>query len=101
MSPLIICRGLVINCDVLCRASVDLETDQKIQHTIQTEFQGQTLICIAHRLRTILGYDRVLVLEAGRVSVSTDAWMLLAALTLSLLGIRFAAGTFQQDRWDL
>ncbi|KAJ3504979.1 hypothetical protein NLJ89_g7659 [Agrocybe chaxingu] len=48
-------------------ASVDLETDQKIQHTIQTEFKGKTLICIAHRLRTILTYDRILVLDSGSI----------------------------------
>jgi hypothetical protein len=85
------------NPNILCRASVDLETDQKIQHTIQAEFQGQTLICIAHRLRTILGYDRVLVLEAGRVFVSANTGILLAALTQGALGIRFANSTFQQD----
>ncbi|KAJ2911917.1 hypothetical protein MD484_g8498, partial [Candolleomyces efflorescens] len=49
-------------------ASVDLETDKKIQQTIQTEFVGKTLICIAHRLRTILGYDRILVLDAGNIA---------------------------------
>ncbi|KAF9048460.1 ABC protein [Panaeolus papilionaceus] len=49
-------------------ASVDLETDQKIQQTIQTEFKDRTLICIAHRLRTILSYDRILVLESGNVA---------------------------------
>ncbi|KAF7773337.1 hypothetical protein Agabi119p4_5504 [Agaricus bisporus var. burnettii] len=49
-------------------ASVDLETDRIIQHTITTEFNGRTLLCIAHRLRTILNYDRILVLDAGRVA---------------------------------
>ncbi|KJA26268.1 hypothetical protein HYPSUDRAFT_36540 [Hypholoma sublateritium FD-334 SS-4] len=48
-------------------ASVDLETDQRIQHTIQTEFKDRTLICIAHRLRTILSYDRILVLDSGNI----------------------------------
>ncbi|KAF8183977.1 ABC protein [Pholiota molesta] len=48
-------------------ASVDLETDQRIQQTIQTEFKNRTLICIAHRLRTILSYDRILVLDSGNV----------------------------------
>ncbi|KIM40488.1 hypothetical protein M413DRAFT_19157 [Hebeloma cylindrosporum] len=48
-------------------ASVDLETDQRIQHTIQTEFRDRTLICIAHRLRTILSYDRILVLDSGNI----------------------------------
>ncbi|KAJ7204160.1 ABC protein [Mycena pura] len=49
-------------------ASVDLETDNKIQRTIQTQFRDQTLICIAHRLRTIISYDRILVLDSGRIA---------------------------------
>ncbi|KAJ7642099.1 ABC protein [Roridomyces roridus] len=49
-------------------ASVDLETDNKIQRTIQTQFRDHTLICIAHRLRTIISYDRILVLDAGRIA---------------------------------
>ncbi|KZW00021.1 ABC protein [Exidia glandulosa HHB12029] len=70
-SLLSLARALVKDSKVIvldeATASVDLETDSKIQHTIQTEFQGHTLICIAHRLRTILSYDRILVLDAGRV----------------------------------
>ncbi|KAJ3982159.1 P-loop containing nucleoside triphosphate hydrolase protein, partial [Lentinula detonsa] len=49
-------------------ASVDLETDKRIQDTIRSEFQDRTLLCIAHRLRTIIGYDRILVMDAGRVA---------------------------------
>ncbi|KAJ7500976.1 ABC protein [Mycena galericulata] len=49
-------------------ASVDLETDNKIQRTIQTQFKERTLICIAHRLRTIISYVRILVLDAGRIA---------------------------------
>ncbi|GAA5825076.1 hypothetical protein JCM11251_006090 [Rhodosporidiobolus azoricus] len=48
-------------------ASVDLETDGKIQATISSEFKDKTLITIAHRIQTILSYDRILVLEKGRV----------------------------------
>ncbi|KAJ7872435.1 P-loop containing nucleoside triphosphate hydrolase protein, partial [Mycena leptocephala] len=48
-------------------ASVDLEMDNNIQRTIQTQFKDRTLICIAHRLRTILSYDRILVLDAGKI----------------------------------
>ncbi|KZV75428.1 ABC protein [Peniophora sp. CONT] len=49
-------------------ASVDLETDSKIQDTIQSEFTDRTLLCIAHRLRTILSYDRILVLDNGNIA---------------------------------
>lgn len=48
-------------------AAVDLETDAKIQQTIHREFRGKTLLCIAHRLRTIISWDRILVMDAGRV----------------------------------
>jgi len=48
-------------------ASVDLETDSKIQTTIRNEFRDKTLICIAHRISTIINYDKILVLSHGRV----------------------------------
>ncbi|KAG8804631.1 hypothetical protein FRC17_005932 [Serendipita sp. 399] len=49
------------------RASVDPLTDNQIQYTIQTEFRDRTLLCIAHRLRTILSYDRICVMDAGKI----------------------------------
>ncbi|KAF8530145.1 ABC protein [Hysterangium stoloniferum] len=49
-------------------ASVDFETDSKIQATIREEFKNRTLLCIAHRLRTILAYDRILVMDNGQIS---------------------------------
>nr|CAG8528506.1 14943_t:CDS:10 [Entrophospora candida] len=49
-------------------ASVDVETDYNIQNTIRSEFNWATLLCIAHRLRTIIDYDKVLVLEQGKVA---------------------------------
>lgn len=48
-------------------ASVDHETDVRMQKLIRSEFAGSTIITIAHRLRTVMDYDRVIVMEEGRV----------------------------------
>ena len=48
-------------------ANVDYKTDSVIQETIRTKFRHCTVITIAHRLNTIIDYDRVLVLENGQV----------------------------------
>lgn len=34
-------------------SSVDVETDKKIQKTVQVEFGDRTLVCIAHRIHTV------------------------------------------------
>ena len=49
-------------------SSVDFETDRKIQRTMATGFKGKTLLCIAHRLRTIITYDRICVMDQGRIA---------------------------------
>ncbi len=47
-------------------AAVDFETDELIQATIRKEFAGCTVLTIAHRLNTIIDYDKILVLDTGR-----------------------------------
>jgi ATP-binding cassette, subfamily C (CFTR/MRP), member 1 len=57
----------IIVCDE-ATSSVDFETDQKIQKTIVEGFKGKTLLCIAHRLKTIIGYDRIVVMDQGKIA---------------------------------
>lgn len=39
----------------------------QIQHTLREEFRGATVITIAHRLKTVLDSDRILVLGSGEI----------------------------------
>jgi ABC-type multidrug transport system fused ATPase/permease subunit len=56
-------------------ASIDYATDSKIQETIR-EMTG-TVITIAHRLQTIVDYDKVLVLDKGEVAEYAHPWELI------------------------
>ncbi|WFD02890.1 hypothetical protein MOBT1_001577 [Malassezia obtusa] len=49
-------------------ANLDAEADALIQRTIREQMApGATLLTVAHRLKTIIDYDKVLVLDQGRV----------------------------------
>lgn len=49
-------------------SSVDYETDANINNTIRNEFSHCTILCIAHRLHTILKFDKIMVLDKGTLS---------------------------------
>ncbi|XP_075847190.1 ATP-binding cassette sub-family C member 3 isoform X2 [Microtus pennsylvanicus] len=60
-------------------AAIDLETDDLIQGTIRTQFEDCTVLTIAHRLNTIMDYNRVLVLDKGVVAEFDSPTNLIAA----------------------
>lgn len=74
-----LCRALVRKSKLMlldeATASMDYETDHGIQAVLRREIfgagasadGGRTLVTIAHRLRTIADYDRVVVMGGGRV----------------------------------
>ncbi|KAJ3094459.1 Multidrug resistance-associated protein 1 [Phlyctochytrium planicorne] len=48
-------------------AAVDVATDELIQHAIKVHFKDTTVLSIAHRLLSIADYDRVIVMDGGKV----------------------------------
>jgi len=64
-------RALVYNPQILildeATSSVDTESENLIQHAIETLVKGRTSIVIAHRLSTIQNADKIMVLEQGEI----------------------------------
>jgi ATP-binding cassette, subfamily B, multidrug efflux pump len=48
-------------------ASIDTETEVKIQNALRTLLKGRTAIMIAHRLSTIRDADKIIVLDHGKI----------------------------------
>ena len=64
-------RALVANAPILvldeATASVDSHTELEIQRALARLLKGRTAMVIAHRLATIRGADRIIVLQDGRI----------------------------------
>jgi ATP-binding cassette subfamily B protein len=48
-------------------SSLDTESEQSIQEALSRLFKGRTVIAIAHRLSTLDAFDRIVVLDRGRI----------------------------------
>ncbi|KAF7346282.1 ATP-dependent bile acid permease [Mycena sanguinolenta] len=49
-------------------SSIDFETDRKIQKTIREEFTDSLLVTIAHRINSVIDYDRLIILDQGKIA---------------------------------
>ncbi|KAJ6527114.1 P-loop containing nucleoside triphosphate hydrolase protein [Mycena capillaripes] len=59
-------------------SSMDHITDEKIRHVVDTQMQGLTVLAVAHRISTIVNYDKILVLDSGAVAEFDDPKVLLS-----------------------
>mmetsp|Transcript_14515 Transcript_14515/g.21627 ORF Transcript_14515/g.21627 Transcript_14515/m.21627 type:complete len:993 (-) Transcript_14515:9-2987(-) len=68
---LCLARSLLGNSRILIldepTANVDINTDHLLQKTLKEKFSHATIISVAHRLDTIIDYDKILVLGDGKV----------------------------------
>ncbi|HBR01057.1 MAG TPA: ABC transporter ATP-binding protein [Ruminiclostridium sp.] len=66
-----IARALLKNSPIVlldeATASLDVENESAVQKALSHLLHGKTVIIIAHRMRTVAGSDKIVVLEGGRV----------------------------------
>lgn len=48
-------------------SSVDVDTDRAMQRIIMREFEGYTIVMVSHRLDMVMGFNKVVVMDAGSV----------------------------------
>lgn len=49
-------------------SSLDIDTDKTMQEIIHKEFAGYTIVMVSHRLEMVMNFDRVIILDAGKVA---------------------------------
>ena len=72
-----IARALLTRPEILIlddsTSSVDVETETKIQHALETWMKGRTSIVVAQRISTVLKADKIIVMERGHIAAQGHA----------------------------
>jgi ATP-binding cassette subfamily B protein len=68
---LAIARAFLRNAPVLlldeATSALDTESEQAVQRALERLMQGRTVIAVAHRLSTLRDFDRIVVMQSGRI----------------------------------
>ncbi|ETS86320.1 hypothetical protein PFICI_00148 [Pestalotiopsis fici W106-1] len=71
-------------------SQADRSTEEKMEDAIRERFKHQTVLCVAHKLSTILSFDTVIVMDAGSIvetgspyALLQDKWSLFSTLMRS------------------
>ncbi|XP_042903750.2 ATP-binding cassette sub-family C member 10 [Parasteatoda tepidariorum] len=79
---LCLARALLRKAKILCMdeatANVDYETDSLIRHTVRLALQRSTVLIVAHRMKTVLDCDKIIVMREGEI-IEMDAPSVLLA----------------------
>ena len=66
-----IARAMLKNAPILlldeATSALDSETERQVQTALSKLTQGRTTVVIAHRLSTVIGADRIYVMDSGRI----------------------------------
>lgn len=66
-----IARAILADCPILvldeATSALDSESEKMVQDALEELMRGRTAVVVAHRLSTVAGLDRIVVLEGGRV----------------------------------
>ena len=67
-----ICRAILRKTKIIvmdeATANIDMTTEEKIQKALEYAFDNSTVITVAHRIKTIINYDKILVLNNGEIA---------------------------------
>lgn len=78
-------------------SNVDADTDKAMQALLRSEFKDQTIISVVHKLQSVLDFDRVILLENGRMVESGNPKELLSTPGSAFLALYQSLGPGHGD----
>ena len=100
-------RAILKRADILildeATSELDTQTERRIQESLHSYSQGRTTFVVAHRLASIQGVDRIIVMDQGRIVEMDTHEALLAqnGVYRRLYGMQFASESAKMDGADL